>query len=255
MDVHTEYAPDYVERCVEVLLATGADNVGGPACTRADGYLQQAICLGYHSPFSTGGARFHDPGYEGYVDTVTYGCWRKERLIELGLFDETLVRNQDDELNLRIHRTGGRVFQSTSIRSWYHPRASLAALFRQYMQYGYWKVRVIRKHKQPASWRHLVPGVFVFGLMALTLAALFFHGAGTAWLIVCGTYVTVNALVSLATVARVRMLRVLPVMPAVFAAFHFGYGYGFLRGLVDIVAGGGGKTFSRLTRHPASGAR
>src|SRR5262249_21289065 len=133
MDVHTEYAPDYVKRCVEVLRGTGADNVGGPARTRAEGYRQEAIALAFHSRFSTGGARFHDPNYDGYVDTVTYGCWRKTRLVELGLFDEELARNQDDELNVRIHRAGGTVYQSSSIRSWYRPRPSLRGLFTQHI--------------------------------------------------------------------------------------------------------------------------
>src|SRR5262249_40965137 len=78
MDVHTEYAPDYVRQCVAVLEETGADNVGGPARTRASGYQQRAIAAAYHSPFSAGGAKFHDSSYEGRLDTVTYGCWRKE---------------------------------------------------------------------------------------------------------------------------------------------------------------------------------
>ncbi len=134
MDAHTEYAPDYIRQCVAVLAETGADNVGGAARTKAAGDLPQAISLAYHSRFAAGGALFHQVEYEGEVDTVTYGCWRKAKLIELGMFDEELVRNQDDELNLRITRGGGRVWQSSRIRSWYQPRASLGALWRQYSQ-------------------------------------------------------------------------------------------------------------------------
>src|SRR6266566_3508127 len=74
MDAHTEYAPDYIRRCVEVLDATKADNVGGPARTKAETYIEKTAAAAYHSPFSVGGARFHDPNYEGDVDTVTYGC-------------------------------------------------------------------------------------------------------------------------------------------------------------------------------------
>ena len=76
---------------------------------------------------------------------MPYGCWWKHRLVQLGSFDEELVRNQDDELNLRIVRSGGTVWQSPSIRSWYYPRATPLALYKQYYQYGYWKVRVIRQ--------------------------------------------------------------------------------------------------------------
>ena len=112
MDAHTTYAPDYVRSCVEVLHETNADNVGGPALTRADGYIAQAIALAFHTPFASGGAKFRDPRYEGPVDTVTYGCWRKSTLERIGLFDEKLVRGQDYELNVRILSCGGTVWQS-----------------------------------------------------------------------------------------------------------------------------------------------
>ena len=95
MDAHTEYAPDYIRTCVQVMNETNAENVGGPALTRAEGYLAQAIARGFHSKFVSGGARFHDARYEGYVDTVTYGCWRKSTLLRMGLFDERLYRSQD----------------------------------------------------------------------------------------------------------------------------------------------------------------
>jgi glycosyltransferase involved in cell wall biosynthesis len=117
MDAHTEFAPDYVRQCVAQMQTTGADNVGGPARTKPVTYIESAIAAAYHSPFSVGGARFHDLGYEGYVDTVTYGCWRPETFKRFGYFDEELVRNQDDEHNLRIIRGGGEIWQSPKIRS------------------------------------------------------------------------------------------------------------------------------------------
>lgn len=235
MDAHTEYASDYVRQCVEVLAETNADNVGGAARTKADGYLQEAIALAFHSPFSAGGARFHNGGYEGCVDTVTYGCWRREKLLELGLFDEELARNQDDELNLRIVRSGGNIWQSARICSWYRPRASLRALFRQYLQYGYWKVRVIQKHKIPASIRHLVPGLFVGSLILLALLAAFSNTA--LWLLLFGLslYLTADLFATLITCWQMPRRKFIPVMPFVFAAYHFGYGCGFLRGLIDFM--------------------
>jgi glycosyltransferase involved in cell wall biosynthesis len=172
MDAHTEYAADYVRQCLAVLRETGADNVGGPARTKSMGALQAAICTAYHSPFAVGGARFHKGAYEGYVDTVPYGCWPRQIFDQIGLFDEELIRNQDDEFNLRLIRRGGKIWQSPRIKSWYRPRSSLRCLFRQYMQYGYWKVRVIQKHRRPAAVRHLVPGSFVLAVIVLSLLAL-----------------------------------------------------------------------------------
>lgn len=250
MDVHTEYAPDYIRKCVEVLQKTGAANVGGPAQTRSRNYLQAAIALAYHSAFSSGGASFHKIGYEGFVDTVTYGCWRKQTLLEIGLFDEELIRNQDDELNLRITRAGGKIWQSPAIESWYYPRASIAGLFRQYAQYGYWKVRVIQKHRLPASPRHLIPGAFVGALVLLALGSPFFASVRWVFIALLGTYLLVNLAASLHTCATGTKLKFLPVMPLIFAAYHFGYGYGFLRGLIDfgLLKKRSQSSFAQMTR-------
>jgi len=234
MDAHTDYAWDYVRQCVTMLNATQADNVGGPARTRADTYLERAIAAAYHSLFSVGGARFHDVDFEGYVDTVTYGCWRRTTLERIGPFDTELVRNQDDEHNLRLRRAGGKIWQSRSIRSWYRPRGSLVALFRQYMQYGYWKVRVIQKHRLPASFRHVVPGIFLVTILLLACVAPF--SVLAAWVLAClgGLYLLALLVASVVTGFRAG-IELLPVLPAVFACYHFGYGYGFLRGIWDFM--------------------
>jgi len=255
MDAHTRYAPDYVRQCISVLRSTGADNVGGPWVAQAGNYVGEAIAAAFQSRFAAGGARSHRPQYEGEVDTVYLGCWRKEAFQRFGGFDETLVRNQDDEHNLRIIEGGGRIWQSPRIRSWYHSRTSLTGLFKQYLQYGYWKVQVIRKHGKPASLRHLVPGAFVLTLLLLGLAvglgvvaatwrpATPVPGSVSSWLQATAAAVLVTlgsvytlalGLASLQTAGRSKW-RFLPVLPLVFCCYHFGYGLGFLKGVLDFV--------------------
>jgi succinoglycan biosynthesis protein ExoA len=240
MDAHTEYARDYVRKCVMALEVSGADNVGGPARTKAEGLLPRAIQAAYHSRFSTGGARFHDDAYSGYVDTVTYGCWRKDTLLALGLFDEKLVRNQDDELNLRLTRAGGKIWQDAEIVSWYRPRTTLSALFRQYFQYGFWKVRVIRKHKIPGSWRHLIPGLFVLTNLAFLLAAVFtaiagsralFREALAGWAVLLAAY-GLACVIAACAGARKYGWDLFAWLPITFAVFHLSYGLGFLIGSI-----------------------
>jgi GT2 family glycosyltransferase len=203
MDAHTQYAPDYLRQCLAVLRETCADNVGGPWVTRGDGYLPRAIAAAFQSPFAAGGARAHDPDYEGPLDTVYLGCWPRSVFDRVGLFDEELFRNEDDEFNLRLTRASGRIWQSPRIRSWYTPRGSLSALFLQYFQYGYWKVRVIQKHKRPASARHLVPGLFVLGL-GLGWLAGFVHWS--LW-VVYGGAVACYALLNILFSVRAAMGR------------------------------------------------
>ena len=234
MDAHTIYEPDYVRQCLAVREQTGADNVGGPMRTTATKYMERAIRAVFHSAFAVGGARSHAASFEGFVDTVIYGCWEKSLFERIGYFDEELVRNQDDEHNFRLVRAGGKVFQSTRIRSRYHVRGSLKALFRQYMQYGYWKVLVIRKHRMPASWRHLVPGAFVGSLCLLTAIGLLWTPA--LWMAagVAVLYLAATLLAAVLIAADTQWI-LLPVMPVVIACFHIGYGYGFLRGILDFV--------------------
>jgi glycosyltransferase involved in cell wall biosynthesis len=252
MDAHSEYARDYIGQCVAVLEETGAANVVGAAQTKTSGDLQEAIALAFHSPFSGGGASWRDVHYEGETDTVTYGCWRKQTLLDAGLFDEELVRNQDDELNLRLVRRGGRIWQSARIRSWYSPRPSLKALFKQYSQYGYWKVRVIQKHKLPASPRHLVPGLWVGSTLAL--AVLSFFSPIAFWLLILETalYLAANFAATAVTCWRADKLKFLPLLPVVFATYHFSYGYGFLRGMMDFVLlrRNSRASFNSLSRKP-----
>jgi glycosyltransferase involved in cell wall biosynthesis len=236
-DAHTEYAEDYVETCVRELLRTGADNVGGPALTRARSYFQHVNSAAYHSWFAVGGARFHDPKFSGYVDTVPYGCWWQRRLVQLGLFDEELVRNQDDELNLRIVRSGGKIWQSPSIRSWYYPRSTPLALYKQYYQYGYWKVRVIRKHRLPASPRHLIPASAVVIATVLLLLAPFQKIALTTLLVLGGAYLVLSVVAAIDAARRARRWSLLPALPLAFFLYHAGYGLGFCRALLDTVFG------------------
>ncbi len=263
MDAHTTYAPDYCRTCAETLERTAADNVGGPARTVARGVRARAVAAAFHSPFSTGGASFHDVEYEGWVDTVPYGCWRKATLEGIGLFDEDLVRNQDDELNLRLVRAGGKIWQSPAIVSWYSPRSTVSNLFRQYFQYGFWKVAVIRKHRLPASWRHAVPVLFILANVLLlgaatAMSALRISPWGTTaaelWLALIISYTGAMLCASVRTAARWGWA-IFPYLPAVFATYHLSYGLGFLAGLLRFVSVAEGNSarlndtaFTRITR-------
>lgn len=231
MDVHTIYAPDYVSQCVRALKDTGATCVGGPWRPEGEHGLQRAIALAFSSRFGSGGAQSRRVDYTGPVDTVYLGAWRRKDLLRLGGFDETLVRNQDDELNLRILRSGGTVWQCAAIRSTYRPRASLAALFRQFYQYGYWKVPVIRKHRLPASARHLAPAAFLGAIALSLLTAPFAPYVGLAGCVLVAVYLAAAFASTLAIGepgASWNIVRALMCM-------HFGYGLGFSHGILDFM--------------------
>jgi len=260
MDVHTEYKADYVRRCVEVLRKTNAANVGGACVAVQTGYVGRAIAAAFHSPFAVGGAQWHQPTYEGPVDTVHLGCWRREVLEQIGYFDETLVRNQDDELNFRLTRAGGTIWQSPDIVSWYHPRSSLGALFRQYFQYGFWKVAVIKKHRLPASLRHLVPGAFVlanFVVLAAAILGMIFGRGPFSWFTEAGMGIDIAyaaaVLAAAFIVAKKDGWILFPILPLVFGSYHIAYGLGFLFGIFHFSTTSHGdryaeSVFTELTR-------
>ena len=246
LDIHTQFAPDYLARCLETLDRTRADNVGGPWVAQGTGPMGEAIAAAFQCPWVVGGARSRDRQHEGEVDTVYLGCWPRSAFQRFGLFDESLVRNQDDEHNLRLRRAGGRIWQSGLIHSTYHPRNSLGLLFAQQQQYGYWRPFVVRKHGQPGSFRQLVPALFVAALVTCTLITPWTTLPIAGLLTLYGLYLVLASLAATQPTGRWRMLWRLP---AVIAAFHIGYGWGTWRGLLDVIrARAPSSRFARMTR-------
>lgn len=246
LDIHTVFAPDYLARCIEALERSGADNVGGPWVAQGTGPMGEAIAAAFQCRWVVGGARSRDQAYEGAVDTVYLGCWRREAFARCGLFDEALVRNQDDEHNLRLRRGGGRIWQSGTIHSVYHPRDSLRHLYAQQQQYGYWRPFVVRKHGQPGSLRQLVPALFVAALVLSAVLLPWTPWPAIALLALYGPYLL---LASVAAARAAGARHTLWRLPAVIAAFHIGYGWGTWQGLWDVLrARPPSSRFARITR-------
>jgi succinoglycan biosynthesis protein ExoA len=271
LDVHTVYAPDYIAQCWVTWQQTGADNVGGP--WRAEGQsgpagvVQRAIAAAFQSRWVSGGALSRDLTYNGPVDTVYLGAWPRQTFEKVGGFDEQLVRNQDDEHNLRIHRAGGQVWQSSAICSSYVPRDRISDVFRQYRQYGYWKPFVMRKHGQVADWRHLVPAIFAGSWLLISLLLVVLASRGGGWMLphwrgevfsvllclwllqIIGYTVAVFVLSML--VAWHNELGMLRQLPSIILAYHVGYGIGSLQGFWSVlVRGHPDPSFGQLTRRP-----
>lgn len=228
VDGHCRIDHDYVRRCVELLRTKGADNVGGLMRGEGQSFAARVISLATSSPFGVGGARFHYAQTAGWVDTVYLGAYRREVFARIGGFDEELVRNQDDEFNFRLTQSGGKIWLDPSIQVTYYVRSNFRTLWRQYFQYGFYKVRVIQKRRQVASWRHMVPASFVAAL-AFTIILSLISGHKFWGFLVAGPYLAANILASIWT-AR-RDWETIRLLPLAFFILHFAYGSGFLWGL------------------------
>jgi glycosyltransferase involved in cell wall biosynthesis len=226
---HSELAPDYVATAVETLARTGADMVGGPMRAVSDGPVGTAAAIATSSPFGVGGARFHYTETEEDVDTVYMGLCRSEVYRSL-LFDEEMVRNQDDELSYRLLDQGGRIVCNPRIRSTYHNRATWSGLARQYFEYGFWKIRVLRKHPRQARLRHVIPAALVVSLAGSAALAVVARPGRVLFATAVSTYVVATIGASIVATPRMAFSRI-PTVAACFATLHLSYGVGFLAGL------------------------
>jgi glycosyltransferase involved in cell wall biosynthesis len=239
MDAHTTYPPNYVGDLVEWLLKSGADNVGGIWRTlpASESTLARAIARGLSHPFGVGNAYFRTGTKEPrWVDTVPFGCYRREVFTRIGMFDPELVRNQDDEFNLRLIRAGGKILLVPSVASDYYARDSLAKLARMYFQYGYFKPLVVRKVGAVMTIRQAVPAILVGGIGLGILLSPWLHVARLLLLLIVCAYATALMGVS-ATIALRDGVAAGGATGVVFAVLHFSYGLGELAGIAKLLLG------------------
>jgi succinoglycan biosynthesis protein ExoA len=252
VDGHTKVASDYVRANLSLLAEhPEAWSVGGPIAHRGKSRLSRAIAAAMSSPVGVGGARHRFESFEGYAEGTAFPAFRRWVFDKIGMFDEHLVRNQDDELNFRITRAGGRIFISPRVKHDYFVRGSYRALFSQYTQYAYWKVEVMRKHGRVIAPRHVVPGVFIIALPFCAGATLLLpFPISLVPSVPLAVYGGLLAWLALATAVTERDLRVGVGAAAAAATMHVGYGLGTLAGVVSRPGSGTRieQLMSRLTR-------
>jgi len=231
VDGHCEIAPDYVAQCVAYLYRYKVAGVGGPLDTVGTTLLSEVIAGAMSSPFGVGGSPFRTiKDREVFVDTIAFPAYTRAAIELAGPLDEELVRNQDDEYNYRLRKLGARFLLAPNVRAKYYSRGSLRALFRQYFQYGFYKVRVLQKHPRQMRGRQFVPPVFT----AFLLTGVVFAPISSAVRWVMGVVITLyggaNLLASWG-IARRTSWQHMRFLPLVFFILHFSYGLGFLHGL------------------------
>ena len=227
VDAHSELSPGYAARAFELLLATGAANVGGVMRAEGTNGFSRAVAFGYGSRFGLGGGTFHVGGKAGPSDSVYLGVFRRTVLGAVGGFDEKIIRGQDWELNLRIREAGHVVWFDPTLEVGYRPRSSWRALAKQFYDTGFWRAAITRKSFARANLRYFAPPLMVLGTIAgLVLAAATGLVIGV---IPAALYLGFVALAAVSAKnldlrSRLNLLVVLPTM-------HFAWGLGFIVGL------------------------
>ncbi|MBF4604840.1 glycosyltransferase family 2 protein [Curtobacterium sp. VKM Ac-2884] len=240
VDAHSVLPPDYTRIAVRTLLESGADNVGGIMRAEGRSPFERAVALAYGSRVGLGGTPHHVGGTAGPAETAYLGVFRRDRLFEVGLFDEGIKRGQDWELNRRLRQTGGTVWFTPELVVTYRPRPSLKRLVRQFVATGLWRGELARRFPANNGLRYFVPPAMVAamavgilaGVVGVVGAAL---GSPVAWallgFVVPAVYLLFVVLGSVAVARRsgvATFLWLLVVLPCI----HVGWGLGFIIGFL-----------------------
>jgi GT2 family glycosyltransferase len=198
--------------------------------------LANSIALAVSHPFGAGNAYYRIGLKEPkYVDTVFGGCYKKEVFEEIGLFDEDLVRNQDDEFNFRLIKNGRKILLVPDITCYVYARDSIYKLWKMHYQYGYFKPLVAKKVGGVLSWRQIVPPLFTGSLVLALLLSFLTKYFLWLFLFIIGLYTIIDIIISLIISLKKKDLRLLPFLVASFITLHFGYGFGYLKGIWDFI--------------------
>lgn len=229
VDAHAEIHPDYISRCVALLQTIPKVGcVGGVFENVYSNRMGRVISMALSSSFGVGDARYRLRAEEGPVDTVPFGAFPRWVFNEIGLFDEELLRNQDDDFTFRLRRAGYVVWLDPKIRVRYHVRSSLSGMARQFRQYGFWKVYVNRKHGVVTTLRQLVPPLFVLALVTSAIGSFFSKYVLIGSLSLIGIYLITA---KVAAVLKTRNIPEVVSLVGCFLVLHLSYGIGYWQGI------------------------
>ena len=230
IDGHSEIPTNYIKECINLLERGVADIVGGNIDTISQGCAGEAIAIAQSTWFGVGNVKFRKVGLSGsgYVESLAFGVHKREIFSEIGGYDEEMIRNQDDEFNFRAIQSGKKIWMDPSIKTKYYSRSNYRQLFKQYFNYGFYKVRGIQKRKRLFSIRQLAPSTFLISLIGTSIFGYFLHLPWISFSVIF-LYLIINFISSIIVSQKVFQI------PLIFLSFwilHLGYGLGFIWGLI-----------------------
>jgi len=233
MDAHSIPNPDYVALCVDALERNVAQNVGGVWDIQPGkgSWIARSIATAAGNPLAVGDAHYRFTDKAAYVDTVPYGSYKRDLFEQIGLFDETLLANEDYELNTRILQSGGKIWLDPKIRCTYYARSNLLALSKQYYGYGYWKVQMLKRYPETLRWRQALPPAFLLGLLTTLLVGFFWNPSLYLFAASLGLYLLILLGVGIHMAITKRDILMIIGVPLAIITMHFSWGAGFLAGV------------------------
>ncbi len=239
LDAHSMPNTDYIERSVTALQDERGSNVGGIWRIQPGGagWAAHSIAVAAAHPIGVGGAQYRIGGQPQEVDTVPFGAFKRSLVEQIGLYDETLLSNEDYEYNARIRKAGGVVWFDPKIQSTYFARPTYKQLARQYWRYGYWKVQMLRRYPDTIRWRQGLPPLLVLSLFTVGILSFWIEWMRWLWVFVVLLYSVALILVGLQVAYENRKFQMVIGVPLAIAIMHFTWGTAFLWSLLKTVFG------------------
>lgn len=231
LDAHANYATDYISKCIYYLENTDAENVGGVAETKANGFMGNTIAKMLSSKFGVGNSQFRTNGESGYVDTVPFGAFKREVFSKYGGYDERLVRNQDNEMNFRIRKNGGKIYLSRDIHLSYYCRDSIKGISTMAKKNGMWNIITMKLCPGSMGVRHFIPFLFVISVLGLVILGMV-HSV--FWMLLgleLALYFILDILFSIKQASNIKEFFTLIML---FPIFHVSYGIGSMIGITKL---------------------
>lgn len=232
LDAHAEYEKDYIEKCIYYLNKTNADNVGGIAITKSKGFVGESIALMLSSKFGVGNSSFRTNGNSGYVDTVPFGAFKREVFEKWGMYDERLTRNQDNEMNFRIRKNGGKIYLSNDIIFSYYCRDSIKGISDMAIKNGMWNIITMKLCPGSMGIRHFIPFLFLISLIILPLLSMFYFNIVFLFIFELLMYMLLDIYFSIKLSKNIKYFLMIFIL---FPIFHLTYGFGSLKGIIKII--------------------
>lgn len=231
LDAHADYPSDYISKCVFHLNTSDAENVGGLAEARANGFIGRCISKVLSSKFGVGNSKFRTNGETGYVDTVPFGAFRREVFLKYGGYDERLVRNQDNEMNYRIRKNGGRILLCSDIRFSYYCRDTIKGLSDMARKNGMWNIITMKLCPGAMGVRHFIPLLFVLSLPGLSL---FGFVSSVFWMLLAAELAAYLLLDIFFSAKQSTNIQEFMTLICLFPTFHVSYGLGSMKGIIKL---------------------
>lgn len=232
IDAHAEYPANYVSTCIRLLEEMGADNAGCSTVTKARTWQGSVIAMLLTSSFGVGGSAFRVGAEDGFVDTVPFGTFRKDYFLRIGGFDERLARSEDNEINYRIRKLGGRIYMTNRVQTTYYCRETVGALGKMAYGNGKWTILAGKLCPGSMSLKYFIPLVFTLSLLIMPVLSLLWWGFAALFALELLLYF---ALALLSSLQKTRNLKELLFLLALFPIFHVCYGVGSIGGILALI--------------------